>query len=107
MMGTSSGMGNKPMAIPIVWITKGLVFLASGLMLFAAYCVYLMGQPLFGAIIIVLALGFLFVFGLKRFYFARFIYPGIATMALFVIFPIFYPSTWGSLKLRFFQSFVV
>ena len=33
MMGTSSGMGNKPMAIPIVWITKGLVFLASGLML--------------------------------------------------------------------------
>ena len=108
MMSTSSGMGNKPMAIPIVWITKGLVFLASGLMLFAAYCVYIVGQPLFGAIIIILALGFLFVFGLKRFYFARFIYPGIATMALFVIFPIFYTiylgfTNYGSFNLLSFE----
>ena len=82
---------SKPVPLtPMAIVAKALVFLATGLLLFAAYTVYMIGQPLFGVIVTIVALGFLFVFGLRRFYFARFIYPGIATMALFVIFPIFY-----------------
>ena len=89
-------------------VAKGLVFIATTLLLFAAYTVYLIGQPLFGVIITIVALGFLFVFGMRRFYFARFIYPGIATMALFVIFPIFYTiylgfTNYGSFNLLTFQ----
>lgn len=89
-------------------VAKGLVFIATTLLLFAAYTVYLIGQPLFGVIITIVALSFLFVFGMRRFYFARFIYPGIATMALFVIFPIFYTiylgfTNYGSFNLLTFQ----
>lgn len=100
---------SKPMPLtPMAIVAKALVYVASGLMLFAAYTVYLIGQPLFGVIITIVALGFLFVFGMRRFYFARFIYPGIATMALFVIFPIFYTiylgfTNYGSFNLLTYQ----
>lgn len=93
---------------PVALVAKLLVFLVTGLMLFAAYTVYMIGQPLFGVIVTIVALGFLFIFGMRRFYFARFIYPGIATMALFVIFPIFYTiylgfTNYGSFNLLTYQ----
>ncbi|MDG1432092.1 MAG: maltose ABC transporter permease MalF [Paracoccaceae bacterium] len=100
---------SKPVPLtPMAVVAKALVFLATGLLLFAAYTVYMIGQPLFGVIVTIVALGFLFVFGLRRFYFARFIYPGIATMALFVIFPIFYTiylgfTNYGSFNLLTYQ----
>lgn len=100
---------SKPAPLtPMAVIAKGLVFVASLFLLFAAYNVYMIGQPLFGAIVTIVALGFLFIFGLRRFYFARFIYPGIATMALFVIFPIFYTiylgfTNYGSFNLLTYQ----
>lgn len=99
----------KPVPLtPSGFIAKGLVFALTVLMLFAAYTVYIIGQPLFGVILTIVALGFLFIFGFRRFYFARFIYPGIATMALFVIFPIFYTiylgfTNYGSFNLLTYQ----
>ena len=89
-------------------VAKALVFVVTGFLLFAAYTVYMIGQPLFGAIVTIVAVGFLFVFGMRRYYFARFIYPGIATMALFVIFPIFYTiylgfTNYGSFNLLTYQ----
>ena len=100
---------SKPVPLtPMAVVAKTLVFVATGLLLFAAYTVYMIGQPLFGVILTIVALGFFFVFGLRRFYFARFIYPGIATMALFVIFPIFYTiylgfTNYGSFNLLTYQ----
>lgn len=89
-------------------IGKALVYGMTMLLLYVAWVVYLVGQPMFGVILTLVALGFLFVFGFRRFYFARFIYPGIATMALFVVFPIFYTiylgfTNYGSFNLLTFE----
>ncbi len=85
------GHGPSPAALAgkalVVALTLGL--------LYVAWSVYLIGQPLFGALIVLVALGLFLVFGFRRFYFGRFIFPGIATMALFVIFPILYTIYLG------------
>ena len=89
-------------------IGKVAVFSFTLLLMYISWVVYMVGQPMFGVIVLLVALGFLFVFGLRRFYFARFIYPGIATMALFVIFPIVYTiylgfTNYGSFNLLTFE----
>jgi maltose/maltodextrin transport system permease protein len=87
---------------------KLLVFGFSLVLLYVAWVVYLVGQPMFGVILLLVALGFFFVFTLPRFYFARFIFPGIATMSLFVVFPILYTiylgfTNYGSFNLLTFE----
>ncbi|RYG93053.1 maltose ABC transporter permease MalF [Loktanella sp. IMCC34160] len=77
-------------------------------LLYAAWTVYLIGQPLFGVVLTLVALGLFFIFGFRRYYFARFIFPGIATMALFVVFPILYTiylgfTNYGSFNLLTFE----
>lgn len=74
---------------------KALVAVATALLLYAAWRVYLIGQPLFGAMFLLVAVGFFLLFGFRRFYFGRFIFPGIATMALFIVFPIVYTIYLG------------
>lgn len=74
---------------------KALVVAVSLALLYVAWRVYLIGQPLFGALFVLVAAGFFAVFGFRRYYFGRFIYPGIATMALFIIFPILYTIYLG------------
>jgi maltose/maltodextrin transport system permease protein len=74
---------------------KALVIAVTLALLFAAWSVYLVGQPLFGALFVLVAAGFFLVFGLRRHYFGRFIFPGIATMALFIVFPILYTIYLG------------
>ncbi len=89
-------------------VFQGLVGLGFVTLLYVAWRVYLVGQALFGACVLLVALGFLFIFGLRRFYFARFIFPGISTMLLFVLFPIFYTiylgfTNYGSFNLLSFE----
>jgi len=55
-----------------------------------AFYLYQIGQPLFGAIVLALATGFGVVFGASRFYGARFIFPGIAAVLIFIAFPVLY-----------------
>jgi len=74
---------------------RALVAAITLALLWVAWSVYLVGQPLFGVVVLMVAMGFLLVFGLRRYYFARFIFPGIATMALFVVFPILYTIYLG------------
>ena len=74
---------------------KVLVALVTLALLYVALTVYLVGQPLFGLVVVLVALFFAAIFGSRRFYSARFIYPGIATMTLFVIFPILYTIYLG------------
>lgn len=74
---------------------KALVVAATLGLLFVAWQVYLIGQPLFGALFVLVALGFFLVFGFRRYYFGRFIFPGIATMLLFIVFPILYTIFLG------------
>lgn len=90
------------------FLGKALVAAITLLLLYMAWVVYLVGQPLFGLLLTLVALGVLLIFGLRRFYFARFIFPGIATMTLFVIFPILYTiylgfTNYGSFNLLSFE----
>lgn len=83
----------------------GAIFLT---MLYGAWRVYWVGQALFGVCLLAASLGFLLIFGFRRFYFARFIFPGIATLLLFVAFPILYTiylgfTNYGSFNLLTFN----
>ncbi len=64
-------------------------------LLYAAFNLYLIAQPLFGALLLALAVGFAIVFGANRFYNSRFIFPGVATVMLFVAFPVLYTIYLG------------
>ena len=67
-----------------------LVAAATFGLLACAFFLYQMGQPLFGAILLALAAGFAIVFGTTRFYGARFIFPGVAAVLIFIAFPVVY-----------------
>jgi len=66
------------------------VALVTALLLFCAFYLYQIAQPLFGAIVLALATGFAIVFRASRFYGARFIFPGIAAVLIFIAFPVIY-----------------
>lgn len=70
----------------------GLVTLA---VTYAAFLLYLSGQALFGAILLALAAGIAIIFGLNRFYAFRFIFPGLAALVLFILFPVVYTVYLG------------
>ena len=65
----------------------GLVTLS---LLAGAFYLYQIAQPMFGAILLALATGFAIVFGASRYYGARFIFPGVAAVLIFIAFPVIY-----------------
>ncbi len=64
-------------------------------LLYAAFQLYMIAQPVFGALLLALAVGFGIVFGSNRLYNSRFIFPGVATVMLFVAFPVIYTIYLG------------
>ncbi len=64
-------------------------------LLFGAFYLYMLAQPLFGAILLALAVGVAIVFGTNRFYGARFIFPGVAAVLIFIAFPVIYTIYLG------------
>jgi maltose/maltodextrin transport system permease protein len=73
-----------------------LVVSAIALLLFyIAFTLYNFGQPLIGFIMLAVAAAFAIIFGLQRYYNARFILPGIAAIAIFVAFPVIYTIYLG------------
>lgn len=74
-----------------------LVFVAlfSLLLFYIAYTLYTFGQPLIGFIMLAVATAFAIIFGLQRYYNARFILPGVAAIAIFVAFPVIYTIYLG------------
>lgn len=75
--------------------TKVVLALASLGILFIAWIMYGVGQALFGACLVMLALAFFVIYGFRRYYFARFIFPGAAAVLLFVAFPVIYTIYLG------------
>jgi maltose/maltodextrin transport system permease protein len=63
--------------------------------LYAAFLLYTLAQPLFGAMMLALGLGTLFVFGSARTEAWRFIFPGFAAVLIFVAFPVIYTIWLG------------
>lgn len=75
---------------PAPWARLFLVALISTALLWAAFQLYSLAQPLYGAILLALAVGFAVIFGSRRFYGSRFIFPGIAAVLIFIAFPVIY-----------------
>ena len=69
-----------------------LVFVGavSVLLLAVAFYLYQIAQPMFGAIMLALTVGFAIIFGAQRFYGSRFIFPGVAAVLIFIAFPVLY-----------------
>lgn len=74
---------------------RGVLALVVIALLYSAWIVYLVGQPLFGMLLLIVAMVFGVVFSSRRFYSLRFIVPGMVTMVLFVVFPIIYTIYLG------------
>jgi maltose/maltodextrin transport system permease protein len=65
------------------------------LLFYIAFTLYNFGQPLIGFMMLAVATAFAIIFGLQRYYNARFILPGIAAVAIFVAFPVIYTIYLG------------
>jgi len=72
-----------------------MVTLICLVLLFGAFVLYMAAQPLFGVILLALAVGVGIVFGANRFYGARFIFPGVAAVLIFIAFPVLYTIYLG------------
>ncbi len=77
------------------WLRWTLVGAATLAMLYGAFFLYQITQPLFGAILLALAAGFAVVFGSNRFYGTRFVFPGVAAVLIFIAFPVAYTIWLG------------
>jgi len=77
-----------PMGNPLPRLA--LVSVGTLTLLFGAFYLYQLSQPVFGAILLALATGFAIIFGANRFYGARFIFPGVAAVLIFIAFPVIY-----------------
>lgn len=76
-------------------VTKALLALVSLTILFVAWVMYGVGQALFGACLVIVGLAFFVIYGFRRYYFARFIFPGAAAVLLFILFPVIYTIYLG------------
>ncbi len=63
--------------------------------LYAIWALYLAGESLFAVMTMGILIGLIVVFGSKRFYTARFVFPAVVTMSVFVIFPLIYTCYVG------------
>jgi maltose/maltodextrin transport system permease protein len=71
------------------------VALATLAMFYAAFALYVAGQPLLGFLIAIIGGALGVTFSAERFYNARFILPGIAAVLVFVAFPVIYTVQLG------------
>ncbi|MEM9785608.1 MAG: maltose ABC transporter permease MalF [Pseudomonadota bacterium] len=74
--------------IPVLRLV--LVAVISVVLLFGSFFLYQIAQPIYGVILLALATGFAIIFGLNQYYGARFIFPGVAAVLVFIAFPVVY-----------------
>jgi len=93
--------GDRPAALPkfsfkpadilrfgiIGLIALGLMYIVWGL--------YLAGEPLFAAVVMALLIGIVIIFGARRFYTARFVFPAVTAVLIFIALPVLYTSYVG------------
>lgn len=79
---------SEPVGLPILRLAG--VGVVAFVLLACSFYLYQIAQPLFGAILLALAAGFAIIFGSSRFYGARFIFPGVAAVLIFIAFPVLY-----------------
>ncbi|MGR7920942.1 maltose ABC transporter permease MalF [Zobellella denitrificans] len=87
---------DKPARFSVAKVAKfsvlGVVSLA---LLYAVWSLYLAGEPLFAVLVMAVLVGFALIYGNRRFYNARFVFPAVVTVGLFIAFPVLYTSYVG------------
>lgn len=68
--------------------------LALGLM-YLVWGLYLAGEPLFAVVVMAILLGIVVVYGANRFYTARFVFPAVTAVLVFIALPVIYTSYVG------------
>jgi maltose/maltodextrin transport system permease protein len=64
-------------------------------LMYIVWGLYLAGEPLFAAVVMALAVGTVVIFGAKRFYTGRFVFPAVAAVLIFIVLPVIYTSYVG------------
>lgn len=91
----------NPNAIPMVpesavqegwkrWLQRGVTGAITLFLLYVVLVMYSQGEPVFAVVTLAFAGGFAFIFMSTRAYVWRYVFPGLAGMMLFIIFPILY-----------------
>lgn len=76
-------------------LSWGLLAIIALAMLYVVWGLYLAGEPLFAVVVMAMALGIVVVFGHQRFYTARFVFPAITAVLVFIALPVLYTSYVG------------
>jgi maltose/maltodextrin transport system permease protein len=71
----------------VALLALGLTYIVWGL--------YLAGEPLFAAVVMAVLVGIVIVFGARRFYTARFVFPAVTAVLVFIALPVLYTSYVG------------
>jgi len=56
---------------------------------------YLAGEPIFAVVVMAICIGAIIIFGSRRFYIGRFIFPAITAVFVFIALPVVYASYVG------------
>jgi maltose/maltodextrin transport system permease protein len=70
----------------------GVIALA---LVYVVWGLYLAGEPLFAAVAMAILVGIVIVFGARRFYTARFVFPAVTAVLVFIALPVIYTSYVG------------
>jgi maltose/maltodextrin transport system permease protein len=81
-----------PVSALLRHVLLGLV--ALGLM-YVVWGLYLASEPLFAAVVMALLVAIVVIFGARRFYTARFVFPGVAAVLIFIVLPVLYTTYVG------------
>lgn len=88
--------GPRPPLAVSMSVLKWLALAVTGLaMFYTAWGLYLSGEPLFAAVVLAIAVGIVLVFGSRRFYVTRFVFPAITAVLVFIALPVLYTSYVG------------
>ncbi|MFT6657370.1 maltose ABC transporter permease MalF [Maritalea sp.] len=63
--------------------------------LYVIWGLYLAGEPIFAVVAFALGISIVILFGWARFYTWRFVFPGVAAIAVFIVLPVLYTSGIG------------
>jgi maltose/maltodextrin transport system permease protein len=74
----------------VSWLKWAAIALIALINLYAVVLMYVQGETVFALVTLVLVGTGLYVFSAQRTYVHRYIFPGVATMAIFIVFPLAY-----------------
>lgn len=92
---------DAPARLPRLAFTLGdiiriaIVILVGLTLAYVAFGLYVAGEPMFGAVVLAILVLTVVIFGARRFYTARFVFPAVTAVLVFIAVPVIYTSYVG------------